>query len=225
MKAITLMALAMGGLVFMPVAWAHRYIENDGTHTTMEKAIPIGDIGLSQVVYHEVTGASRTLWMSFDATAGMEASIEIGVPLIDRFASYRPAFALLGPGLPPLEAPPVPVPEGYCGIVYTTDAIAEPEIFDEKFTGTESWVFGRQDIVLPRDGTYYIVAFVPSGATGKLWVAPGTREFFGLMDILTLPRVIYKVRTFHEVFCWGGLLGWGYLAAIGVLLLVFAGIV
>ena len=102
MKAITLMALAMGGLVFMPVAWAHRYIENDGTHTTMEKAIPIGDIGLSQVVYHEVTGASRTLWMSFDATAGMEASIEIGVPLIDRFASYRPAFALLGPGLPPL---------------------------------------------------------------------------------------------------------------------------
>jgi len=28
---------------------------------------------------------------------------------------------------------------------------------------------------------------------------------------LTLPWVIYKVRTFHEVFPFGGLLAWGML--------------
>ncbi|HOH29785.1 MAG TPA: hypothetical protein PLC40_08935, partial [Candidatus Hydrogenedentes bacterium] len=69
-----------------------------------------------------------------------------------------------------------------------------------------------------------IVAFVPSGTPGKLWVAPGIRESFGFMDIVTLPRVIYKVRTFHEVFFWGGLLGWAYLAIILLLLLLFLGI-
>ncbi|HOC70434.1 MAG: hypothetical protein BWX80_02417 [Candidatus Hydrogenedentes bacterium ADurb.Bin101] len=224
MKITAILVLVVAGLAPMPGAWAHRYIENDGTHTTAERAIPLGDIGLSQVVYHEVTAASGSLWMSFDATAGMEASIELGVPFIERFASYRPAFALLGPGLPPLEQAPVPVPEGCGGIVFTTDAVKEPEIFDEEFTGTESWVFGRQDIVLPQNGTYYIVAFVPSGTPGKLWVAPGIRESFGFMDIVTLPRVIYKVRTFHEVFFWGGILGWAYLAIILILLLLFLGI-
>lgn len=78
MKITAILVLVVAGLAPMPGAWAHRYIENDGTHTTAERAIPLGDIGLSQVVYHEVTAASGSLWMSFDATAGMEASIELG---------------------------------------------------------------------------------------------------------------------------------------------------
>lgn len=208
----------------MPGAWAHRYLENDGTHTTAENALAVDDIGLSQVVYHTVTEESSQVWLRFEAAAGTEASIQLGVPHIERYAAYRPAFALLGPGLPRLDAPPVPVPEGYGGIVYTTENVEKPEIFDEVFTGTKSWVFDWQTFTLPEDGEYYIVAFVPSGEPGKLWIAPGKRESFGLMDILTLPRVIYKVRTFHEVFFWGGILGWGYLVVVLILLAVFIGV-
>ena len=218
MKKTFLFTVLAAVLCVTPGAWAHRYLENDGSHVSLERALPIGDIGLSQVVYHEVTADTSQIWLSFDAEAGAVASIELGVPKIDRYADYRPAYALLGPGLPPLENPPVTVPEGYGGIVFTTDEVADPEVFAEEFTGTDSWIFGRQEISLPETGRYYIVGYVPSGEPGKFWIAPGTREQFGFIDILTLPKVIYDVRTFHEVFFWGGILGWAYLVLVLLLL-------
>lgn len=219
MRQCLLAMFVLLGIVFTPVAWAHRYIENDGTHTSALEAIPIGDIDVSQVVYHEASADSAQVWLSFEAEAGAIASIQLGVPEIERYADFRPAFVLLGPGLPVLGNPPVEVPEGYGGIVYATDSAGDPEVFDEPFTGTVSWVFDRQEIILPQSGLFYIVAYVPSGASGKFWVAPGTKEVFGLSDILTLPAVIYNVRTFHEVFFWGGILGWTYLALVILLLL------
>ena len=210
--------LLFAGALLMPGARAHRYIANDGSHTSAENALPIGDIDLSQVVYHEVTENTRQLWLSFEAEAGVEAKIQIGVPLIERYRDFRPAFALLGPGLPPVDAVPFPIPEGYGGILYATDGIESPVIFNEEFTGTMSWQFDMQTYELPETGLYYIVGFVPSEELGKFWIAPGTREFFGLGDILSLPWVIYRVRTFHEVFFWGGILGWGYLGILLVLL-------
>ena len=47
-------------------------------------------------------------------------------------------------------------------------------------------------------GRYYLVAYDPAGQPGKLWVAVGRREEFGLNDILTLPEVLARVREFHE---------------------------
>lgn len=206
--------------VIMPLAWAHRYIENDGSHRNAATALPIGDIGLSQVVYHVAKENSLQLWLSFEVEAGVEAKIQLGVPYIERYKGYRPAFALLGPGLPAIEeGVPFEIPDGYGGIVYTTDEIEDPEVFNEEFTGTKSWVFDMQTIVLPQRGLYYIVGFVPSGQPGKYWIAPGTRESFGIADILSLPYVVYKVRTFHEIFPWGGILGWGF---IGLILIIIA---
>lgn len=218
MKQIASIIVAIMTLLAAPGAYAHRYIENDGSHTSAAKALPIGDIDLSQVVYHTVTDNTRQIWLSFEAESGVQAKIQLGVPFIERYVDYRPAFALLGPGLPPVEALPFTVPEGYGGVVYTTDAVASPVVFNEEFTGTKSWQFDMQTIELPETGLYYIVGFVPSEESGKFWIAPGTREEFGLDDILTLPRVIYKVRTFHEVFPWGGVLGWAYLGLIVILL-------
>ena len=205
-------------------ALAHSYIPNEGTHTNPESAIPIGDINVSQVVYHTVTPDRSTVWLGFSGKEGDVAKIQLGVPHIEGLESYRPAFALLGPNMPPLEGMPFDVPAGYGGIAYTTDDITEPEIFDEEFTGTESWVFEMQEITLPRDGVYYIVGYVPSDGIGKFWLAPGTLEKFGLGDIFKLPWIIYKVRTFHQVFPFGGLLFWGMillLAIVGGILLLF----
>ncbi len=49
------------------------------------------------------------------------------------------------------------------------------------------------------------MAYVPSGQTGKLWVAIGRREEFSLEDILGLPATIAQVREFHEVGDAGGI--------------------
>jgi len=119
MRNIRCSLVILVGILCMPGAWAHRYIENEGIHTSAESAIPIGDIDVSQVAYHEATSDSAQLWLSFEAEAGVIASIEIGVPQIDRYESLRPAFILLGPGLPALENSPVEVPEGYTVVSFT----------------------------------------------------------------------------------------------------------
>lgn len=210
-------------LVAMNGAWAHSYIANDGSHTDANNAIPMRDIDISQVVYHAVTPDTTTIWLRFDGTTGGVAKIQLGVPKIDGLEDYRPAFALLGPGMPSIDGLPFAVPDGYGGVVYTTDDVANPDIYDEEFTGTLSWRFDMQEIALPENGTYYIVGYVPDGNLGKFWIAPGTAEKFTLRDIITLPWIIYKVRTFHQVFPFGGIAGWAIVilsALIGGILLI-----
>ncbi|HDP34438.1 MAG TPA: hypothetical protein ENN29_04945, partial [Candidatus Hydrogenedentes bacterium] len=161
--------LTAAAILFMGLAdnaSAHRYIPNRGVHTEAATAIPIGDIDVSQVVYHRATDETPSIWLSFDADAGTVAKIQMGVPYIAELEGYRPAFALLGSDMPALNGMAFPLPKGYGGILYTTDDIETPAVFDEVFTGTESWIFEMQSIELPKDGKYYIVGFVPSGEKG-----------------------------------------------------------
>lgn len=220
-SAVILCVISAAAL-FCSDAFAHRYIPNQGDHSTFEDAIAISDVNVSQVGYQEVTPALPRLWFSFAAAEGQELHVELGVPQIERLREYRPALAVLGPGLPAIDVP-FAIPDGYGGWLFPTDAIAEPEAFHEPFTGTDSWLFPAKDLVLPTAGAYYVVAFVPSEQPGKLWMAVGTAEQFTFKDIFSLLDVIYRVRTFHEVFPFGGILFWAFLAVVVVLTALASG--
>ena len=163
----------------------------------MPDCIVIGDVSVSEVVYHEVTAESSPLWAAFSAEAGQSLYAQIAVPVIEGLEDYRPTLVLLGPGLPEVELP-FDVPEGLGGLVFGT-ADATPRFFDEHFTGTQSWILLEEDAEAPAAGQYYLVAFHPEGAPGKLWVSWGTAEVFGLPDLLTYPETVAIVREFHEV--------------------------
>jgi hypothetical protein len=169
--------------------------ENSGT--SPENAVLIDDASISHAVYHELTAQTPRLWMTFDFEAGQEIYTQLGVPVLDRLAEFRPAFAVLGPGLPEIDLP-FDVPAGIGGILFTTDDIDEPEFFHEEFTGTDSWIFGELVDAAPVSGTYFLVAYVPSGETGKLWVAIGRREVFEPQDIAALGELVPQVSAFHE---------------------------
>ena len=190
-----------------PGGWAHRMIPNDGTHTNADVAIQIQSLAVSQVAYQQIAAFSPQLWFTFMGESGEPLHVEVGVPKIDRLKDFRPAYAVLGPGLPEVDVP-FAIPEGYGGWVFTTDDIANPEVFTEEFTGTTSWTFPPTDIVLPADGKYYVVAYAPSDEQGKLWMAVGTEEVFSVQDILSLPTTLLQVRRFHEVGPVGGIAGW-----------------
>ena len=167
------------------------------TGTSPENAVFIDDASISHAVYHEVTAQTAQLWVTFDFEAGQEIYTQLGVPVIDRLADFRPAFAVLGPGLPEIDLP-FDIPDGLGGLLFTTDDIDEPEFFAEEFTGTDSWIFGELIDATPETGTYYLVAFVPSGDVGKLWVAVGRREVFEPQDIAELSVLVPLVSDFHE---------------------------
>ena len=93
-------------------------------------------------------------------------------------------------------------------IFVETDSIANPEVFNEFFTGTDSWVFTPQTYTLPSAGPQYVVAFAPSGQIGKMWLPLGRKESFTAADIRSMPETIAFVRKFHEVGPVGGLGFW-----------------
>ena len=169
--------------------------ENSGT--TPENAVFIDDASISHAVYHEVTENAARLWVTFDLEAGQDIYVQFGIPVLDRLVDFRPALAVLGPGLPAIDLP-FEMPAGLGGILFTTDDIDEPEFFHEEFTGTDSWIFGELEDVAPQSGTYYVVAYVPSGETGKFWAAVGRREVFEPQDIAALGELVPRVSAFHE---------------------------
>ena len=179
-------------------AHAHKPILSDGTAVDAEHAIQIDDIAVSYVVYHEVTDGTKQLWIAFNAVAGQQVYAQLGIPMIDRLKDYRPAVALVGPGLPSSTLP-FSLPEGLGAQILTDGTGLTPSPFHEPFTGTDSWILGQWTPTLPEAGKYYFVVYVPGGQPGKLWLATGQKEAFTLDDIAGLSATIQRVRAFHEV--------------------------
>ena len=193
-RIISLLALA---LLVAPYASAHRLLPNDGTHVDADSALAIAEPDVSQLVLHEVTKANPELWLTFQGTVNEDIYLQLGVPAIDRLADYHPSLALVGPGLPDVELP-FAIPEGAGAIALSTEEI-ESQFFSEPFTGTESWIYVEKTLTLPEDGEYFIVGYHPDSTAGKLWLAFGTEEAFGLQDVFDYADTLEKVRAFHEV--------------------------
>lgn len=178
-------------------AHAHRPTISDGSAVDPAKAIEFKDVQISRVVYHEVTRQAPRVWITFEVNQPQQLRLQLGVPLIERLRDYRPALALIGVGLPKVDLP-FDLPGESGGRVFDTRNAA-PRTFREPFTGTSSWILTEQDVELPAAGRYYVVAYEPTGTPGKLWIALGTKEDFGAKDLVELPGIIVKVRSFHEL--------------------------
>lgn len=218
------MIFRMAVVVLAVSAWpaaAHRLLQITDTPLGPGNALEVDDIAVSQVGYHVASPAAPTHWMTFEAEAGAILHFETGVPYIPRFSDLRPSVALVGPGLPEASLP-FAIPEGLGAVVYSNADVEDPVVFDEQFTGTQSWTYGPYMRVLPETGRYYLVTYLPDLGAGKFWTAVGKAERFGVSDILTLPQTIVGVRTYHEIFPLGGLLFWGMVAAAAVIVSLLA---
>lgn len=187
--AVLLMATSSAG--------AHRPDFGAGEYAGPATAYVIEDPGVSIVLYREVTCERPELWMRLDGLAGMELYVQLLVPAIAGLEDYRPSLAVVGPGLP-RSRPGIDLPPGTGAAVFATASV-EPVVFDEPFTGTRDWILVEETLLLPATGTYYVVAWDPGGATGKLAVAVGTREEFGLLDLFKFPGWRRDARAFHEL--------------------------
>ncbi len=216
-RNVRVVLIALTALLLAGPAFAHKPIFPEGRGCTQDDAIVIDDINVSQVAYTELTEACPRLWLTFDADAGQELYLQIALPQIDRYADLRPAVAVLGPDLPPVDVP-FDVPAGYGGYVFATDDVEEPESFHEPFTGTDDWILKELTRDLPVAGRYYMVAYLPAGEVGKIWVAFGREEQFGLEDFLNFGNIVARTRAYHEVSGPGGICPFAGLLALGLML-------
>lgn len=197
---LNFLAGLISALLFFPFAsiQAHKPVEDPGNATSAASAVIIKDPDISQVIYHEVKKESTQLWLTFEAKKDCNLYMSIGVPVIERLKTYRPALALIGPGLPDIKLP-FEKPSGLGAVVFYTDSVTTPKFFHEPITGTDSWILLEKHVTLDATGRYYIVAFSAEMKPGKLWVAIGEAERWGFGDIFKLPSISAEVRKFHEV--------------------------
>jgi hypothetical protein len=192
MQRIPMACLAF--FIAVPTAAAHRPFFSAPEHGAPETAFPVSEPEVSQVLYHEASCAVPRVWLAMDLVAGQEVFVQLGVPVLERLADYRPVLALVGPGLRgelPFAAPA----KGGMEIA----PLSGPREFLEVFTGTSSWILVERTIQVPATGRYYLVAWHPEQRPGKLWVAVGTEERFSMEELLGFAAVRRRVRAFHEL--------------------------
>jgi len=199
MKHSVSVRLALSWCLFISIsaAFAHRPTFTDEPALDANTAISVDDIDISQVFYRVISEQTPQFWLTFEAQAGKELYVQIGVPVIDRLKDYRPAVAIVGPGLPEVSLP-FGVPSGLGAKVISTDAVTNPKEFHEPFTDTRSWILKEERTALPATGRYYVVGYSPTQQPGKMWVSVGNREVFGLSDWAQFPEWTVKARAFHE---------------------------
>jgi hypothetical protein len=177
---------------------AHRPILTEDKAAGPDTAISIKDPQISQVVYREITKDSSKVWLAFEVPKDFKLFVQIGVPAIDRLKDFRPAMAIVGPGLPDND-PPFTLPKDAGAKVLLTREVSKPRFFHEHFTNTDSWILRGETVLLPQAGRYYLVGYSPDKQTGKLWLSVGKKESFSLEDLKDFPTWTKKIQTFHEV--------------------------
>ena len=178
--------------------FAHNPISTKTIPDSYGTAIKIENPEISRVYYSEINISNPQTWFVFEGKKGVEVFLNIGVPVIERLRFFQPEGALIGPGFEYMDIG-FDIPPG--NGVFILNTMQEPRFFHEEFTGTDSWIYLEQTVVLPESGTYYFVAFPKTAMplVPKLWMAIGTKERFGIKELFTFGAIKKSVRNFHEI--------------------------
>lgn len=108
--------------------------------------------------------------------------MELMVPARKRWAEHRPAYAVVGPGLPePTDAErallPVEVLDGE-GVFIELDDAPERAVYFEQVMRRSLYTTGSFALHLPEAGTYAFVVWSPDGTTGDFQLGFGVEEDF-----------------------------------------------
>ncbi len=187
---------------------------------TPETALQLPDDDVSRAIYRRAPDAGP-FWVQFSGEGGAPLKIQLGVPRIERLATFRPTVVLIGPGLPQPDAlpPSIDLPAGDGARVFATEGVDDPRVFHEDITGTASWVLLERTVALPQAGTFNLAVHAP--APGRYWISTGSREAFGLADVAKLPGWTERVRAFHDVDGWPA---WMTIGTIVLAVLAMGGI-
>jgi len=190
----------------------------------------IRNISISQVHYYEVNNKGSTEVKIF--SEGENLYLMFAVPKIERLKDFRPKIKLIAPDGNVIEE-------------FDTASV-EPRVYHEEFGDTYEWIYYEKEHKTVKGIYTLIVEYEEFGDTyewiyyekehktvkgiytliveynrqGKFWIAVGRGEKFTLMDILSLPVTLTRVRLFHEVF---PIVWWGWVL-IGLLALSLLGL-
>lgn len=146
--------------------------------------LALGDVTQSKAIYAWLSSGSDVDVLTFEITGPTRLFAEALVPVCPAYATFRPAFAVVGPGLPQPEASiPFELPAGYGAWVVEPGAPESWDTFYEPFGGKSYYDGPNFDLQISTPGHWYLVYWDPAGVGGDYVASVGFTERFGLRDI------------------------------------------
>jgi hypothetical protein len=139
---------------------------------------------VSHALYGEFVTGAEVFVVKLSLDERFAVPVELFVPHEQRLRDHRPAWALVGPGLPApnaeeLAALPTPLPAGWGAIVDLNTVTPRPAFY-EFVLRRFYWSSGALNVVLPV-GPSELWIFCPARTTGKFGVGIGTEEGGGYL--------------------------------------------
>lgn len=185
-------------LVFAVSAYAHvpfLELEDYGHGNPFTPELPHQSIA----VYAWLAAADDVDYYTFELRGKTPFLAEVLVPACAQYADFRPAFALIGKGLPEAtDVLPVKPHPGYGALVFLDDAQKPRETFYEPFGGKSYYRGPRLEREL-EPGTYAVVYWDPLRRKGDYVAVLGKKEIWRPKDILRALRVTPLIRKGEEL--------------------------
>ena len=184
-------------------------------------AIRLPDVVVSRAVYGTLAPGEAFDAYRLSVSRPVSTPVEMLVPKSGAYRDFRPAFALVGTGLPAAGVPPAfirerlrtaytavsLVPGAYPRVLVVPDpAAAARDGFYEPFSFTRYYRGGATRVDLSPGLTYYLVVYDPAGQTGEYALGIGEAEKFtagdALRSVVAVVRIklgLYGQGAFHWV--------------------------
>lgn len=149
--------------------------------------------------------------VTFEYEAGELFRARMYIPAHEDLRHFAPIIALVGPGLPPGEAP-FPLPPGM-GIITATSDNQTP--YFDIFTQMTFWPRAEIELTMPETGRYYMLVYGEPAGRALYALDIGIMETYAPWVIVNYPIYWWQVREFLQ---------WGHVPAAMLPLLVSFGI-
>lgn len=149
--------------------------------------------------------------VTFEYEAGELFRAKMYIPAHEDLRHFTPIIALVGPGLPPGEAP-FPLPAGM-GIITATSDNQTP--YFDIFTQMTFWPRAQIELTMPQTGRYYMLVYGEPVGRARYALDIGIMETYAPWVIVNYPIYWWQVREFLQ---------WGHVPAAMLPLLLSFGI-
>ena len=168
-------------------------------------AVTVPDASVSRAVYGTLAAGEPFDAYRLTVSTAADTPLELLVPATSAYAGFRPAFALIGPGVPPAGVPPGFVTArlqtafgaaaGDAGVAVVPDPGADPRpTFYEPFSFSSYYRGGETSVRLRPGEDYYLVVYDPAGGTGEYVLGIAEAESFTPADWLRALVAVARIK-------------------------------
>jgi hypothetical protein len=200
MKRTYLTIILLGGLAAATPARAHvPYIE--ATDYSWLDPFVIENEPATKAIYGWLQTPYDVDVTTFTVTSPVTVQAELDVQVCPAYAQFLPAYAIIGPGLPPPSQPlPVSLPEGYGAIiVYNTPPGDPRETFYEPASQKTYYQGMTTTVQATTPGKWAVIVWDPYHQGGDYVLSTGYEEVFTKVDLLRVAKNLPIIRADGEL--------------------------